>query len=113
MDDVALIYFSYRHYYGTCQCQEEGGQLQEFGHDDGLWCCKSTAKNCTVVESYSDGDPKTVICTGKKLELSQQCHDQDSNTPICNHYGGDQWRNGDTFIYHAKRSHLNICNHNR
>ena len=97
---------------GTCQCQEEGGQLQEFGFNDGLWCCKSTAENCKVVESDFDGDPKTVKCTGKKLELSQQCHDQDPNTPICNHYGDDKFRNGHV-EYGAKRSHLNICNDNR
>jgi len=97
---------------GTCQCGEEGGNNpnQTFEYDQGLWCCKSTAENCTVERNHKYGWPDKVKCTGKTLELSHQCHDQDPNTPICNHYGDDKFRNGKK---DAKRSHINICNDNR
>ena len=49
---------------------------------------------------------KGVTCSGKTLPLSQQCHDGDDTTPVCNYIHSTPYRNDD------KRSYLDVCKDN-
>ena len=50
---------------------------------------------------------KVVTCSGKTLPLSQQCHDGDDTTPVCNYIHSNPDRN-----YIDKISYLDVCKDN-
>ena len=52
---------------------------------------------------------KVVTCSGKTLPLSQQCHDGDDTTPVCNYIHSNPDRND---IYIGERSYLDVCKDN-
>ena len=85
-----------------------GSNITDIKDDDGLWCCKSTKDDCTVVEKWGSGTAKVVNCIGHPIPLTQQCHDGDTPTLQCNYYPGDENRNRE-----AKRAFLDVCQDNR
>ena len=52
---------------------------------------------------------KVVTCSGNTLPLSQQCHDGDDTTPVCNYIHSNPDRND---IYVGERSYLDVCKDN-
>ena len=57
---------------------------------------------------YDSNYVKVVTCSGKTLPLSQQCHDGDDTTPVCDYIHSNPKR-----FRKKTRSYLDICNDNR
>ena len=55
---------------------------------------------------------KGVTCSGKTLPLSQQCHDGDDTTPVCNYVHSNPNRNAIAIGFTGKRSYLDVCKDN-
>ena len=94
-----------RFYGGSCNCVAEDGNKTTFLQGDGLWCCKTTIKECI-------GDDYEVDCIGNTLSLSQQCHNINvtiNSSPPCNYYAWDQFRNYYLGKVPILRSYLNVC----
>ena len=102
----AQNYF-YNRYFdgGVCKCTENG-KSTEFQYNEDKWCCHTS--KCEVVESNEVGSATSVQCNGTTLGLQQQCHNQDTQTPTCNFYKDDAYRNED-----ASRSYMDICQDGR
>ena len=60
-----------------------------------------------IIDNYSNY-VKVVTCSGKTLPLSQQCHDGDDTTPVCNYIHSNPIRNPYSG-YINKRSYLDVC----
>ena len=73
------------------------------------WCCRYGKEDC-IIDNYSVYDNKvkvkSVTCSGKALPLSQQCHDGDDTTPVCNYIHSTPDRNK------YGRSYLDVCKDN-
>ena len=123
-----LIYS--RNSLNECECVD-GNASDVFKGDDLYWCCKAPHTECT-------NHPGTIgrICQGKKLHLSQQCHDDTKITvyqrnfaeafaennytgirithPRCNHYPTSS--RGDfisSTVSYISRSFIDVCRDNR
>ena len=71
------------------------------------WCCKTTSNICTLEEPgkwYSN-----VLCAGKIIPFTEQCHDDYDTTPTCNFHPKDNNRNYGSYGI----SHIDICNNNK
>ena len=107
-----------REYNKECKCVDgNGSDVKPFTGYDQYWCCKAPNTECT----YG-------ICQGKKLPLSQQCHDDTKITvyqgeygstltriphPRCNHYPSSS--RGDFYAgaSYLSRSFIDVCRDNR
>jgi hypothetical protein len=83
--------------------------MTKFGYKDGLWCCKTTNSRCT-----KEFDGKNLYgyygkCIGNAIPLTQQCHDNDEHTPLCNYYPTD--RNRYQSIRQGHPGHPGVSNH--
>ena len=105
-----------RFYIKECECVDGNATDVKFKGNDQYWCCKTPNTTCTYRK-----------CQGKKLPLSQQCHDdtkitvyqsQDDSTgtrithPRCNHYPTSS--KGDVYAsIDQSRSFIDVCRDNR
>ena len=99
--------------YVGCECVQDGFTTR-FRVKDRMWCCKTTEDQC-VFDQFGTN----IICNGKALNLSNQCHNVKYDGPSCNYWPGDQARNGgspEDGVGSNKmypRSHLDLCQDNR
>ena len=112
----SFLDFIYSRYQNEeCKCVDGNATDVKFKKDDQYWCCKTP--NTTCING---------ICQGKKLPLSQQCHDDTTiyiytiqskfvpvTHPRCNHYPtslrGISYRN----LGYVSRSFIDVCRDNR
>ena len=97
-----LDFFSNRASWETCNCVDDSNITTSFHESDGKWCCRYGKEDC-FKERWG------VRCSGKTLSLSQQCHDGDDTTPVCNYIHSNPDRND---IYIGERSYLDVCKDN-
>ena len=80
---------------------------------DGKWCCRSGHEDCVIEKYHEDMGYEDVIlsvrCSGKTLPRSQQCHDGDNATPVCNYVHTNPARNN---FWDAKIYYLDVCKDN-
>ena len=107
---LKLDFFSNRDSDGICNCVDDSNTTTSFKSEDGKWCCQYGKEDCTIDEYYigefwpNVKNVKSVTCSGKTLPLSQQCHDGDDTTPVCNYVHSTPNRN-----WSDKRSYLDVC----
>ena len=116
------LFFSNRDVDGICNCVDDSNITTSFKSEDGKWCCRYGKEDCMIDKYYierTDIDQfdfnkldfkyvKVVTCSGKTLPLSQQCHDGDDTTPVCNYVHSNPLRN----IRAVKKSYLDVCKDN-
>ena len=100
--------------YVGCECVHDGFTTR-FRVKDRMWCCKTTEDQC-VFDQFGTN----IICNGKALNLSNQCHNVKYDGPSCNYWPGDQFRNGESTeggVGHHDmmydRSHIDLCQDKR
>ena len=110
---IFKVIFFFRHSNAICNCVDDSNITTSFMSNDGKWCCRYGKEDCMIDKYYIDYDynyVKVVTCSGKTLPLSQQCHDGDDTTPVCNYIHSTPYRNADIDI--GKRSYLDVCKDN-
>ena len=91
-----------------CKCGLNDSNMTQFSYEDKRWCCKTTSEECTLTTTQYYDRAIEVKCIGIPLNLTQQCHHNDNDSPGCNYYPMDIHRN-----FEAARSYVDICQDNK
>ena len=104
---IFKVIFFFRHSNAICNCVDDSNITTSFMSNDGKWCCRYGKEDCKIARN-NDNYVVSVTCSGKTLPLSQQCHDGDDTTPVCDYIHSNPKR-----FRKKTRSYLDICNDNR
>ena len=114
---IFKVIFFFGHSNAICNCVDDSNITTSFMSNDGKWCCRYGKEDC-MIDKYDYGyGVKSVTCSGKTIPLSEQCHDGDDTTPVCNYIHSTPNRNyvdiDDSMPSSlVKRSYLDVCKDN-